>query len=71
VPAKDSIADSSSKFHVLPILKLPLLFSLALCIRTLPVERTAMIINLAFLFSGGLSGGGGDDAYCASSSIRM
>ena len=68
---KDSTADRSSKFHVLPMLKLPLLFSLALCILTLPVDLTAMITSLGFLVSGLLSGGGGVEGYCPSSCIRI
>ena len=58
-PLKDSMAVNSSKFHVLPMLKLPLLFSRALCIRTRPVLRTAMMIRRGFLLSGALSGGDG------------
>jgi hypothetical protein len=60
-PLKASMAVSSSKFHVLPMLKLPLLFSRALCILTRPVLRTAMMIKRGFLFSCGLSGGDGVD----------
>ena len=67
----DSMADSSSMFHVLPMLKLPLLFSRALCIRTRPVDRTAMMIRRGFLFDSKLSAGGGADGYCASSMIRI
>ena len=66
-----SIAVSSSKFHVLPMLKLPLLFSLALCMRTRPVLLTAMMINRGFLLESALSGGGGLEGYCESSTIRM
>lgn len=71
VPANDSIAESSSKFHVLPMLKLPLVFSRALCMRTRPEERTAIMIRRGFLFSGPLSGGGGAEACCPSSVMRM
>jgi hypothetical protein len=68
---KLSIALNSSKFHVLPMLKLPLLFSLALCIRTRPVLLTAIMMSRGFLFSGGLSGGGGAEECTESSWIRM
>ena len=56
-----SMALISSKFHVLPMLKLPLVFSLALCIRTRPVLRTAMMMSRGFLLLSTLSGGGGAD----------
>lgn len=68
---KLSIALNSSRFHVLPMLKLPLLFSLALCMRTRPVLLTAIIMSRGFLFSGGLSGGGGEDGCAESSWMRM
>lgn len=69
--ANDSMHESSSMFHVLPILKLPLLFSRALCMRTRPVDRTAIMIRRGFLCSGGLSGGGGAEGWEPSSWIRM
>jgi hypothetical protein len=69
--ANASIADNSSIFHVLPMLKLPFAFSRALCIITLPVDRTAIIIKRGLRFSAGLSGGGGDDGCNASSWMRM
>jgi hypothetical protein len=58
-------------FHVLPMEKLPLAFSRALCIITRPVERTAMMIRRGLRFSAGLSGGGGADGCSASSWMRM
>ena len=61
----------SSRFHVFPIEKVPLAFSLALCMRTRPDFRTATIITRGFLFSGGDSRGGGFEGYAASSSIRI
>lgn len=39
----------------------PSLFSLALCMRTLPDLLTATMITRGFLFSGGEFGGGGED----------
>lgn len=68
---KLSIALSSSKFQVFPILKLPLLFSRALCMRTRPVLLTAIMMSRGFLFSAGLSGGGGEEGCAASSWIRI
>ena len=68
---KDSITSKSSNTHVFPIEKVPLAFSLALCIRTRPDLRTATMITRAFLLSGGDSRGGGLDGYAASSTIRM
>ena len=65
------MADKSSRFHVLPMEKEPLLFSRALCIRTRPVLRTATTMTRGFLFSGGEEGGGGVDGCAASSTMRM
>ena len=61
----------SSRTHVLPIEKVPLAFSLALCIRTRPDFRTAIIMTRAFFLSWGESRGGGVEGYAASSSIRI
>jgi hypothetical protein len=55
------IRDKSSINHVLPIENVPSLFSLALCMRTLPDFLTATMIMRGFLFSGGEFGAGGDD----------
>lgn len=57
----DMIAFSSSRFHVLPIEKVPLGFSRALWTLTLPDLRTATRITLFFLLAAGDSGGGGDE----------
>ena len=65
------MADKSSRAQVLPIEKEPLLFSLALCIRTRPDFRTAMTIIRGFLFSFGDWYGGGEDGCAASSRMRI
>lgn len=56
---KDSITVKSSKTQVFPIEKVPVGFSLALCIRTRPDFLTAIMMTLGFLLSGGDSRGGG------------
>ena len=61
------MAARSSKFQVLPIEKEPLLFSLALCIRTRPDFLTAIIMTRCFLFVSGDVGGGADEGEAASS----
>lgn len=58
--ANDSMAVKSSIFQVLPIEKVPLAFSRALCILTLPELRTATMMTRGFLFPGFDVGGGGD-----------
>lgn len=69
---KLSIALNSSRFHVLPMLKLPLLFSRALCILTRPVLLTATMMRRGFLLSAlVLSGGGGVDGKAESSTMRI
>ena len=57
---KFSTADRSSMGHVLPIEKVPLAFSRALCSLTLPVFRTEIMIIRPFLFEADEVGGGGD-----------
>jgi hypothetical protein len=64
-------ADRSSSIQVFPIEKVPLAFSLALCIRTRPDLRTATIMRRGFFASGFALGGGGPDGYAASSMILM
>lgn len=46
--------------HVLPIEKVPLAFSRALCSLTLPVLRTEIMMMRPFLFDEDEVGGGGD-----------
>ena len=65
------MAESSSMFHVLPMLKLPFMFSRALCILTRPVDRTAMMMSRGFLLFSALSGGGGAEGCAASSTMRI
>lgn len=64
---KVSIAERASSSHVLPIEKLLLLFSLALCNLTRPDRRTDTIITLGFLFDSADSNGGGAEGEVASS----
>lgn len=47
-PVKDSIWERSSRFHVLPIEKVPFAFSLDLCMRTRPDLRTATMMIRGF-----------------------
>lgn len=68
--AKDSMTVRSSMFHVLPIENVPLEFSRALCILTLPELRTATMMTRGFLLFGLEVGGGGDCGYAASSVTR-
>lgn len=49
----------------------PFTFSLALCIRTRPDLRTAMMITRGFFAAGLEFGGGGEAGYAASSMILM
>jgi hypothetical protein len=70
-PLKDCTADKSSSIHVFPIEKVPLAFSLALCIRTRPDFLTATIIRRGFFAAGLAFGGGGEDGYAASSMILI
>jgi hypothetical protein len=70
LPEYDSIAVRSSRTQLFPIEYVVLLFSRALCIRTLPERRTATIITLGFLDSWGASGDGGADGDVASSTIH-
>lgn len=59
-PVKDSMWVRSSRFHVLPMEKVPLGFSLALCMRTRPERRTEMMITRGFSeLRVRASGGGG------------
>ena len=47
-PVYDSIVDRSSRFHVFPIEKVPLMFSLVLCTRTRPDFLTATMMTRGF-----------------------
>lgn len=67
----DSICVRSSKFHVLPIEKLPLGFSLDLCMRTRPDFRTATIMIRGFSASGVRASGGGGDEGCEPNSVIL
>ena len=58
-PVKDSIRERSSRFQVLPMEKVPLAFSLDLCMRTRPDLRTAMMMVRGFSDSGVRAWGGG------------
>jgi hypothetical protein len=58
-PVYDSILDKSSIFHVLPMEKVPLLFSLDLWRRTRPVLRTDMMMTRGFSDCGVRASGGG------------
>lgn len=61
------MAVRSSRFHVLPMEKVPFGFSLDLCMRTRPDLRTATMMTRAFSLFGVFAsrGGGaeGDDEY--------
>jgi hypothetical protein len=62
VDVKDSRADRSFRSQVLPMEKVPLAFSLDLCMRTRPDLRTATMMIRGFsVWELMVSGGGGVD----------